>query len=115
MQFLLARDPDGDRFRYAPLQGQTATELLGEQTAPFTSMVVRDPSGRLLKRGNAAMHLGKALGGGWWLIATLGHLIPRCGRDIIYSFVAQRRYRWFGQVDDTCPLLPPDQRAFFLD
>ena len=115
VRFLLARDPDGAHFRYAPLQGRAAADLLGIQTEPFTSMVVRDASGRLLTRGNAAMLLGKTLGGGWWLLATAGHLMPRCVRDLLYNFIAQRRYRWFGRVDEACPILPPDQREFFLD
>jgi len=97
------------------LQGTTASEALGESAQTFDSMVVKDESGQLLTRGNAAIRLGKDLGGGWRLLAILAHAVPRFLRDLTYDFIAKRRFRWFGHTDQACPLVPSEQRSFFLD
>ena len=115
VQFLLARDPRGARVRYAPLQGRTASEILGAIDALPDSMVVQCADGRQLTRGRAAVHLGQALGGFWWFLATMGGVLPAVLLNWLYDQVARRRYRWFGRQTDHCPLLPPEQRALFLD
>ena len=115
VQFLLARDPNGVRFRYAPLQGQTAAERLGSIDDLPDSMVVQCADGSRLMRGRAAVHLGRELGGFWWLLATTVGLLPTGFVNWLYDQIARRRYRWFGRETDHCPLLPPEQRALFLD
>ena len=115
VQFLLARDPHGARFRYAPLQGQTAADVLGDIDALPDSMVVQCTNGSQLTQGQAAVYLGRALGGFWWLLATTGGLLPTSLLDWLYDQVARRRYRWFGRKAEHCPILPPEQRALFLD
>jgi predicted DCC family thiol-disulfide oxidoreductase YuxK len=115
VQFLLARDTAGERFRYAPLQGETAQANLGDLPNQIDSMIVQTPEGLLLIRSQAAIRLGKALGGGWWVLASMGQIVPRFMMDAIYDWIARRRYGWFGQVTDACPWLPPEQRTFFLD
>ncbi len=115
VRFLLARDPDGTRFRYAPLQGQTAAETLGDLAALPDSMVIQCADGTQLTRGPAAIKLGLALDGFWWGLATVGRLLPNFLLNWGYDLVARRRYRWFGREDEHCPLLPPEQRMRFLD
>ena len=80
VQFLLARDSRGARFRYAALQGATAARLLGDVDALPDSMVVQCVDGTQLTQGRAAVHLGRALGGGWWLLATIGDCSDRRAR-----------------------------------
>ncbi len=115
VQFLLSRDAGGDRFRYAPLQGSTASSILDDRIRGFDSMVVQTEKGELLTRGDAALCLGKAIGGGWRWLAMAGQLVPRPIRNLLYDSIAKRRFRWFGTVAETCPLLPPEQQAFFLE
>ena len=115
VQFLLARDSRGARFRYAALQGATAAQLLGDVDALPDSMVVQCADGTQLTQGRAAVHLGRALGGGWWLLATIGGLLPTVVLDWLYDHVARRRHRWFGRRTEHCPILPPEQRNLFLD
>ena len=114
VQFLLARDPKGAYFNYAPLQGETAAEMLKGLAGLPDSMVVKTETGRLLTRGDAAIAIGQTLGGGWWLLAQLGRLWPKFLRNGAYDFIAKRRYGWFGRRADVCPLMTAEQRGFFL-
>ncbi len=113
VQFLLKRDPEGEKFRYAALQGETATTLLATLSPVPDSMVVHTPNQTLLTQGDAALHLARALGGLWAVLGVLGRILPRFIRNILYDGIAARRYRWFGKRDEACPLLAPDQRDLF--
>jgi len=114
VQFLLKRDPEGEKFRYATLQGETATTLLAPLSPVPDSMVVHTPNQTLLTQGDAALHLARALGGLWAVLGVLGRILPRFIRNILYDGIAARRYGWFGKRDEACPLLAPDQRDLFL-
>ena len=114
VQFLLNRDPTGDKFRYAALQGETAATVLEPLTTVPDSMVVHTRDKALLPQGDAALYLARALGGLWAVLGFVGHILPRFVRNLLYDAIAARRYRWFGQKDEMCPLLRPDQRALFL-
>ena len=114
VQFLLRRDPAGEKFRYAALQGETAATLLVPLHPVPDSMVVHTPDQTLLTQGDAALYLARALGGLWAVLGALGRIVPRSIRDLMYNGLAARRYRWFGKRDEACPLLTPDQRGLFL-
>ena len=114
VQFLIRQDPQGRLFRYAPLQGETAANRLGDFGDLPDSVVVWTADERVFTRGDAAIHLGHALGGFWWLLSFLFGILPRFMRDWLYDAIAARRHRWFGTAETSCPLLPPEQRAFFL-
>lgn len=36
---------------------------------------------------------------GKWHYTQLGWLVPKFFRDFIYTFIAKRRYRWFGKTE----------------
>ena len=114
VQFLLRRDREGTRFRYAPLQGETALSVLGDVADLPDSIAVHARDGAILIEGAAALAIGTALGGLWAAAAWLGRLFPRILLDTLYRMVARRRYRWFGRKEDLCPLLSPEQRKLFL-
>ena len=114
MQFLLNRDPRGKLFRYATLSGQTAEEALPPKENRPDSVAVLTTDGRILIRADAATHIGYALGGPWWLLSALFALLPGFIRDCLYNGVAKRRYALFGTKTESCPILPPEQREFFL-
>jgi predicted DCC family thiol-disulfide oxidoreductase YuxK len=119
VQLVLRHDRRG-RFRFAPLQGPTATDVLhrhGLDPADLDTVVaVEDPGGpgeRVRVRGRAVVYVLRALGGGFRLAALLGFL-PTPLLDAAYRLVARRRYRWFGRAD-ACALPSPEQRARFVD
>ena len=114
VQFLLQRDPNGALFRYSPLQGSTASELLAPLDELPDSVAILTEDQEVFTRGDAAIHIGHALGGLWSLISVLFSLFPRAVRDWLYNQVAKRRYKIFGTKTEACPLMPKEQRAFFL-
>ena len=111
-QFLLKRDRH-DRFRFASLQSEVASQLLHRHGATAidldTVYVVVDygkPGEKLLSRSDAIIHVLQRLGGIWAFIAA-GKILPKSLRDLFYKLVATNRYRVFGKYD-VC--LMPEER-----
>ena len=119
MQFLLRHDYR-DRFRFASLQSEFSKTLLtrhGFDPQDLDTVYVvcnhGQPDERLLSRSDAVLLMLHELGGVWRL-ASVGKILPRGLRNVIYDFVAGNRYRVFGKYD-SCMLPSPEQRAKFLD
>ncbi|MBW3558282.1 MAG: DUF393 domain-containing protein [Proteobacteria bacterium] len=69
--------------------------------------------GRALTRSEAGLAVLSRLRAPWrWL--TLLRVAPRPLRDAVYSFVARRRYRWFGRRQN-CTVVPASERHGFLE
>jgi predicted DCC family thiol-disulfide oxidoreductase YuxK len=111
--FLLDRDTRGSLL-FAPLQGETAAQLLSDaDRASLKTLVLRLPDGRCHRRSAAAVRILWRLGFGWKVAAVLLWLIPLPLRNLGYRFVAASRYRLFGQRE-TCRMPTPDDRARLL-
>lgn len=115
VRFVLARDPEGRAFRFAPLHSAAFRAVASDELRAGLpdSLVLATEDGRLLTRSDAVLHLLGRLGGGWRVLAGLGGLVPRGLRDAAYDLVARVRYRVFGRKDDACPVIPPAQRSRF--
>ena len=120
VRFLLVRDARGV-FRFSQLQGALARrELVPHGFDPNdldTVFVIADwgtPRQRVLARSRAVLFALAQLGGGWGVLARVGHLIPRGIADVAYRAVARSRYRIFGRFD-VCPMPRPEWRTRFLD
>lgn len=142
VDFMLRADRQ-DRFRYAPLQGETARRLLGmdgeagkdesdtstlgnlktgglEVGEPSTSgtQIVDPHSFVFLEKDtfyeqSSAVLLALRRLGGAWRLIAALYVFPRPLRDLIYRIVARNRYRWFGRRD-ACRLPTTDERDRFL-
>lgn len=114
--FVLARDPAGALFHYAPLGGPTfsAQYPVGERAQLPDSVVVRTNDGRTLVRSAAAIHVGERLGGIWRLAARLASLLPRWPLDAGYDGIARIRVYLFAKPENACPTLPAELRGRFL-
>ncbi len=125
VDFVMARDRRA-AFRFAALQGETASGVLREggsargPSAPpagdgagewMRSILLRDRDG-LHRKSDAVLRILVGLGGPWRLLGLL-RLVPRPLRDIAYDFIARNRYRWFGKRD-TCRMPTPEERERFL-
>jgi predicted DCC family thiol-disulfide oxidoreductase YuxK len=114
VRFLLKRDKT-QRFKFAPLQGETAKRR-ADLPADLKSIAFVTDHGtakvQLYFRSEAVLQILDQLGGFWRVVSWL-RIIPRPLRDAIYIAIAQRRYRWFGRFD-TCRIPPPEIRARFL-
>jgi len=116
VKFVLARDREGTRFRYAPLQGPTfASTFPPDQRAGFPdSIVLRTADGRTLVRSAAALQIGERLGGGWRVLARAVGVLPHWLLDWAYDRIARVRKVIFARPEGACPLLPPELRGRFL-
>ena len=101
------------RFRFAPLQGETArTRLAGRfDEAELRTLVLEEPK-RFLIRSEAAIAILAGLGR-FWRVAVILRLIPRRLRDALYDYVARKRFDWYGRRE-ACRIPTPDERELFL-
>ena len=52
--------------------------------------------------------------GGIYKLAALLFIFPKSLRDFVYKMIARNRYKWFGR-HNTCPTLPEEWKARFID
>lgn len=100
-------------FMFAPLQGDTARQLLPplSDDAREWSMIYLDEAG-IHDQSDASLEVYRRLGGIWWLL-SLARYVPMFIRNPVYRIVARNRYRWFGKRDQ-CRLPTPAERMRFL-
>ena len=107
-RFVVARDRLG-RYRFAPLQGETARTRLGSDLqldALRTVMLEDDPALRpigttegIRVKSDAVLAILAGLGHGWGVVRVL-RIFPRPIRDWVYDFIARHRFRWFGKREE---------------
>lgn len=114
VHFIIDRD-SRRRFRFAALQspvGQTLLSRFGLSQSDFDSLVLIEDE-RCFLRSTAALRIARRLNGLWPLLYVF-IVVPRFLRDGVYSFIAHRRYRWFGKMD-ACRIPTPELRERFLE
>jgi predicted DCC family thiol-disulfide oxidoreductase YuxK len=111
---LIARFDRHGCFRFAPLEGPTATRALAGTTIDASSRqtVVLVEGDRVATKSTAALRIAARLGWPMRALAMLW-LLPRPVRDALYDLIARHRYRWFGRAD-TCRLPPAQLRGRLL-
>jgi predicted DCC family thiol-disulfide oxidoreductase YuxK len=110
VDFILKRDPKGS-FRFAPLQGEYASQVAPEQISELKS-IVYICHGRKYTKSGAVLRILRDLGG-IWQVCWVFWLIPFFIRDFFYSIVASNRYRIFGQKE-TCRIPSAGEKERFL-
>jgi predicted DCC family thiol-disulfide oxidoreductase YuxK len=111
VRFLLKRDRHA-RYRFAPLQGETARQRLEGRFTDNPQTVVLEEPRRFRVRSDAALAILAGLGGIWRLAALL-RIVPRRLRDALYEYVARKRFDWYGRRD-ACRVPEPEERDRFL-
>lgn len=118
VRWLLAHDRRG-RLLFAPLQGSLAASLRARHDLPdeLDSVVLVHELGganeSVRLRSDALLGALAELGG-WRSWLRWLRLVPRPLRDAAYRFVARRRTRWFGRLED-CRLPAADELDRFLE
>lgn len=113
VDFLVARD-QGQRLRFASLQGKTAEQFLQPSEREKLETVLIWHQGRLFSKSEAVLLAFFQIGGAWGWFGAVARWIPRGLRDRMYDFVAKNRYAWFGQRD-TCRIPTPEEKSRILD
>jgi predicted DCC family thiol-disulfide oxidoreductase YuxK len=116
VRFVVARDLDASRFRFAPLGGGTFRDVVPVESRVDLpdSVVVRTADGRILVRSAAVLHIGERLGGPWRILARIASLMPRWLLDLGYDGLARIRVHLFAKPEGVCPMLPVELRTRFL-
>lgn len=115
VRFVLERDPAG-AFDFASLQSEAARRLItdaGRSPAELPDSIVLIDTHGVHLRSDAALRIAARLRQPWPLLAAF-RILPRALRDVVYDFVARRRYGWFGKRE-SCLVPSPNLRARFLD
>lgn len=99
--------------KFAPLQGQYAKKTLPPEDLKNLKSIVFYDGKALYKKSTAILKLCTILGGGHKLL-LVGYLLPKFLRNGLYSFIAQNRYRWFGQQEH-CMVPTKDIQDRFLE
>jgi len=114
VRFLLPRDADGSRFRFAPLQGATFAALPEATRRGLPdSLVVRTEDGRLLTKSTGFFFLLRLLPGGWRRVGAVGAALPTVLCDLAYDAVAAVRRALFRRPQGLCPVVPAAWRSRF--
>ncbi len=114
VQFILKRDPKGNLLM-ASLQsevGQGYLKKFGLDSENFDTFILIEDD-KYYTRSTAALRVAKRLKGLWPLMYMF-IIIPAFIRNAVYSFVAKRRYKWFGKRE-VCMFPTPEMKKRFLD
>jgi len=115
VQFIIRHDGSG-KIRFGAQQSAAARAILHRSgvTGALPDSVLLVMNGRVHSESDAAIGIGRLLGGKWLMFANVAGLMPRSVRDGLYRMIAKRRYRWFGRRE-TCLVPTEALRARFLD
>jgi len=115
VRFLIARDHPGDKFAFAPLQGEYCAAVIpqAERQRLPDSVVVRSDDGQLLVKTAAVLYVINRIGGAWHAIGMALSLLPTSILDFGYDSVARIRRRLFSTPASTCPLVPANVQGRF--
>jgi len=114
VQFIIRKDSKS-KFRFASLQSENAllllrqTELLPDN---FDS-IIYFRNNKFYLKSTAVLKILFDLGGVWRSFYVL-IIIPRYMRDVVYDYIAKRRYKYFGKRD-TCMIPTPANQERFLN
>lgn len=110
----LAEHDAVDQLRFVRLQSPRGREMEQRAATGDLMTVLVEADGRIFSRSDAVLRLGRAMGGGFRLLAAIGSWMPRTLRDGAYDFIAARRHRWFGK-GDACALPSEALRGRLLE
>jgi predicted DCC family thiol-disulfide oxidoreductase YuxK len=115
IQFIIKRDKK-DVFRYASLQSDIGEKLVAERgidTEKVDSIILIEPGLAYYTKSDAALEIGKHLNG-YGTLSSILLGIPTTLRNIVYDFIAQNRYQWYGKKEQ-CMIPTPELKAKFLE
>jgi len=113
VKWVILRDKKGI-FKFAPIQSETGQSLLkqfGLDNQPLDSVILIANNKAYIK-SDAAIRVMTELGG-IGILSRVFLLIPRKLRNIVYDWVANNRYRWYGKQEQ-CLLPQPEWKDRFL-
>lgn len=112
VQFIIKRD-NKDYFRFAQLQSALAARHLPQHAISSMASVLLLENGKVYQKSTAALKIARNLRGGWFFLYPFIFINQRL-RDVIYDWIANNRYKWFGKRMQ-CMIPDQDLAYKFLD
>ena len=112
VQFVIRRDPAGC-LRFASLQSEVGRYLSDEDAGSALNSIILIEREHHYRKSTAALRITLRLGKFWPLLFCL-IVVPSGLRDMVYDFVGDRRYRWFGKKQQ-CWLPTPEYQKRFVE
>lgn len=112
--FVIKRDKEGE-IKFGSLQSDEGKEYLDRFGLPVEKIdtFVLIENGNYYLRSDAALRLFRSLDG-LWPCLYLFIIVPKSIRDFVYSFIADRRYKWFGKKNE-CMVPTTELKSRFLE
>ena len=105
IQFVLNHEKNSELF-FSSLQSNTGKEIQDYFGIKNSESVILIENNKLYIKSTAALRINKYLRGGFPLLYIF-IIIPTFIRNVIYDYIAKKRYKWFGKTD-TC-MVPNDK------
>lgn len=102
-------------FRFAPLQGTTAQNLLGKDLTQNLQTVVLKTEEKIFVKSDAVLKIAQMLAGQSTRVAVLLKImwfVPRTVRDFLYDVVARSRHKFFPQKQ--CRVMSEAEQKAYL-
>jgi predicted DCC family thiol-disulfide oxidoreductase YuxK len=115
VQFVIKHDKK-DVFRFIALQSDLGKEIvnhIGLSTKLIDSVVLYEPGISYYYKSAAAIEIAKNLGGVFHL-GTLFRIIPTGLRNLLYDYIAENRYLWYGKKE-SCMVSTEEIKSKFIE
>ena len=113
VQFFIKNDSK-NTFVFSTLQSKQVKEYL-QQNKPnlktIDSVLLVTPQ-KIYTKSSAALTIAKQLNGIYPLL-YLFYIIPKPIRDLVYDYIAKKRYAWYGKKE-SCMIPTPELKNKFL-
>jgi predicted DCC family thiol-disulfide oxidoreductase YuxK len=113
-RFVIQRDPH-QHCKFASIQSEIGQSLMAEGGLDGGALntFVMIEGGRYYTKSTGALRLARKLSG-IWPLAYAFIVVPKFIRNLVYDYIASRRYRWFGH-NESCLIPSAETRKRFLD
>ena len=103
-------------FLFTALQSDKGKEIinhLGIDLSKVDSIILYEPGISYDIKSTAALKIMQEFKG-FWVLNRLFLMTPEYVRNVIYDFIAKKRYKWFGKREN-CMIPTPELNAKFLN
>ena len=103
-------------FLFTALQSDKGKEIinhLGIDLSKVDSIILYEPGISYDIKSTAALKIMQEFKG-FWVLSRLFLMTPGYVRNVIYDFIAKKRYKWFGKREN-CMISTPELNAKFLN
>ena len=108
--FIIKRDKK-KVFLFSQLQSALAKKMISHDKEELKSVVLLE-NNKTYSQSTAALRIARQLTG-WTKLLWVFIIVPKPIRDMMYNFIANNRYKWFGKKDE-CLIPTPELKSRFI-